>query len=121
VPSNSDAATSGAALAGLAVGGIFFLALFVFFIFVYYRIAAKAGYNGWLSLLMLVPLVNFVIILMFAFTEWPIERERNALRAGMGGGGYPPQGGFGGGSPFGTPQPPAPPQLGTWGPPTTSG
>jgi hypothetical protein len=49
----------------------------------HWRIAAKAGYPGPLSLLMLIPGVNLVIAFMFAFSEWPIER---ALRGGGPGG-----------------------------------
>ena len=50
-----------------------------------WRIATKAGYEGQLSLLMLVPFANFIILLMFAFSEWPIERGLNARRAASGG------------------------------------
>jgi len=75
-------------------------------IMLHWRIAAKAGYPGAYSLLMLIPLVNIVVYFMFAFSEWPIER---ALRGGgpgpgsspmpppkpsyvpPGGGGYAPQ------------------------------
>ncbi len=44
-------------------------------IVIYYRIAAKAGYNGWVSLLLFIPLVNIVMIFIFAFSTWPIERR----------------------------------------------
>ena len=47
-----------------------------------WRIASKAGYEGALSLLMLIPLVNFVILLIFAFSEWPVERRLKALSGG---------------------------------------
>ena len=40
-----------------------------------WRIAAKAGYPPALSLLMLVSPINVVMLLAFAFREWPIERE----------------------------------------------
>ena len=33
----------------------------------------KAGYSGWLGLLMLVPLVNLVTLLWFATAHWPLE------------------------------------------------
>jgi hypothetical protein len=49
---------------------------------------------------MLIPLVNFVILLIFAFGEWPVEREVKALRQGGGG----PPGAFGGAQSW---QPPA--------------
>jgi uncharacterized membrane protein YhaH (DUF805 family) len=31
----------------------------------------RAGRSGWLSLLMLVPLVNIVMIWWFAYAKWP--------------------------------------------------
>lgn len=37
-------------------------------------IARKAGYPGWYSLLMLVPVLNLVLIYCFAFSTWPIEQ-----------------------------------------------
>ena len=42
---------------------------------------------------MLIPVVNLIIIIMFAFAEWPIQRELNQLRqvAGSRQGGFPPQ------------------------------
>ena len=77
---------SGMSAAGLAAFmgayAIFIIILIVLGIIIYWRIATKAGYAGALSLLMLVPVVNLVIIILFAFTEWPIERELRAARAG---------------------------------------
>lgn len=40
-------------------------------IFPFWKIFSKAGYPGWLSLLMLVPFLNFVILFFLAFSEWP--------------------------------------------------
>lgn len=39
-------------------------------------IAKKAGYSGWWSLIMLVPLLNVIFIWIFSFSKWPIEREQ---------------------------------------------
>lgn len=85
----SDA--SAAVLIGFSV--IFYIAIFVFFIYVYWRIFAKAGYSGARSLWLLVPIANIIIIIMFAFAEWPIQRELNQLRqmARSGPPQYPPQ------------------------------
>ena len=33
----------------------------------------KAGYNKWFGLLMIVPVVNVIAFLVFAFEDWPIE------------------------------------------------
>jgi hypothetical protein len=51
----------------------------------------KAGYSFWMCLLMLVPLVNLIWLLIFAFSTWPIHRELEALRQGrpVGAPGFP--------------------------------
>jgi uncharacterized protein (DUF983 family) len=45
----------------------------------FWRIFAKAGYSGWLSLLMVIPLVNIIMLYFLAFADWPILRGRNNL------------------------------------------
>ena len=104
--STTDPSAALAAMAGsFLVFGLIGLVAIAFTIVVQWRIAAKAGYPGAMSLLMLVPFVNFVILIMFAFSEWPIER---ALRGGAAGG----PGGF-------TPPPSyVPPGGGGYVPPT---
>jgi hypothetical protein len=62
----------------LIIGGI--VALILFFIAIWWKIFAKAGYSGALSLLMFIPLVNFILLLILAFGEWPIHRELRLLR-----------------------------------------
>ena len=69
------------------IEGIVILAFLVFTIWCYWKIAAKAGYNPALSLLMIVPLANFVLLAIFAFGRWPIEDRLAALE---GGGTYTP-------------------------------
>lgn len=41
----------------------------------FWRICSKAGYPGWLSLLILIPLVNLVFLYVLAFSEWPSFRR----------------------------------------------
>ena len=43
----------------------------------WYKIFSKAGYSsGWgMSLAMLVPVVNVVLLFWFAFATWPIEQK----------------------------------------------
>jgi uncharacterized membrane protein YhaH (DUF805 family) len=60
--------------------GIIGLAMVVFSILIYWKIFSKAGYSGAMSLLMLVPIANIVVICILAFGEWPIYRELNQLR-----------------------------------------
>jgi hypothetical protein len=45
-----------------------------------WRIVAKAGYPGPLALFVFVPLLNVVLLVAFAFSEWPLEREAGAAR-----------------------------------------
>jgi len=70
-----------AAFAGLmAVWIVVAIAIFILSIVMYWKIATKAGYNGALSLLLLVPIVNFLMLILFAFSEWPVEQEVRRLR-----------------------------------------
>lgn len=39
------------------------------------KILTKAGYSGWWSLLLLVPLINLVACWVFAFSQWPNLRR----------------------------------------------
>lgn len=41
-----------------------------------WRIASKAGFSGAWSLLMWVPLLNIVLLWVFAFTKWPVQEQR---------------------------------------------
>jgi uncharacterized membrane protein YhaH (DUF805 family) len=63
-----------------AITGIIAIASVVFAIIIYWRIFSKAGYSGAMSLLMLVPIANLIVICILAFGEWPIHRELNQLR-----------------------------------------
>ena len=50
------------------------LVLAAAFIIPAWRITSKAGFPGALSLLLLVPLLGIVLIWIFAFVRWPVER-----------------------------------------------
>ena len=55
--------------------------LILFFLVLFYavpmwRISRKAGFPGVLGLLMLIPVLNFVLLWIFAFTKWPVENGR---------------------------------------------
>jgi hypothetical protein len=40
-----------------------------------WRIASRAGFPGALSLLMIIPFVNIVLLWVFAFIKWPSEKS----------------------------------------------
>ncbi len=75
---SSGAAASIAAFFGVYL--IIILAIFILSCVMWYKIFSKAGYSGWRFLWLFVPIANLVILIMFAFSEWPILRELNALR-----------------------------------------
>ena len=41
----------------------------------FWFIFSKAGYSKWLSLLMVVPIVNIVMLYVLAFSTWPSQHE----------------------------------------------
>jgi len=38
-------------------------------------IFSKAGFTGWLSLLLLVPVLNILVLYYVAFSKWPILKK----------------------------------------------
>ncbi|MBV9823700.1 MAG: hypothetical protein JO144_15825 [Actinobacteria bacterium] len=84
-----SASSSTAESVGLSIVGIYLAILIVVF-WAYIRIIQRAGYSGWWILIGVVPVVNVVMFLVFAFKEWPIQRELAHLRAMTGQGGYRP-------------------------------
>jgi hypothetical protein len=59
------------------VGGFGFLVWLVIAVVAvapFWKICVKAGYSGWLSLLVLIPLANLVFLYFLAFSDWPSQR-----------------------------------------------
>lgn len=48
--------------------------------YIWTHIFEKAGYNRWWGLAMLVPLANVVALVLFAFSDWPVDAELRRLR-----------------------------------------
>lgn len=108
-----------------ALGAIFCSLLFVvvilaFFVVLFYRVFQRAGYNGWLGLLSLIPGIGSLICLcILAFDTWPAKKESdNAVRCllpGYGAGTFvpdppqPPVAPAAAPAPAPQQQPPAPP------------
>jgi heme/copper-type cytochrome/quinol oxidase subunit 2 len=100
-----------AAVAALLGSGVFLvvclviaLVVIVFHVLIYFMIFQRTGMNPWLSLLMLVPIANLIMLIILAFTEWPIQREVRALRAQLSGGTIYP-------GTMAPPPPPGPPAV----------
>lgn len=81
---------------------IFWIAVSIFYLYILYRIVAKAGFSGWWALTTLVPLLNIIMPIVFAFKPWPAVQGAAAQR--------PMQPGGNGGE-FQAPPPPPPPDA----------
>jgi hypothetical protein len=61
-------------LGGISIAQLITILLIILVpLFIFRPIAKKAGYSGWWALAMLIPLVNIIIIWVFAFSKWPAE------------------------------------------------
>ena len=60
---------------------VIFLVFALIFIIPYVKIIKKAGYSGWWVLTMFVPLLNLVMIWIFAFARWPVEERAAGIGA----------------------------------------
>jgi hypothetical protein len=61
----------------MQVGGFGFLFMLlwaVILIYPFWRISERVGYPGWISLLMLVPVINIVYVYFLALSKWPSEK-----------------------------------------------
>ncbi|MFM0666224.1 hypothetical protein PQQ78_00980 [Paraburkholderia sediminicola] len=47
------------------------LAITVLFMYPYVRVIKRAGFSGWWILTMFVPIMNLIMIWVFAFAKWP--------------------------------------------------
>jgi hypothetical protein len=86
----------------------FDLSIIVLAIVAWIKIISKAGYSPWWILIGLVPFVNFIMLLVFAFSKWPVQQRLEVAQSassGWGGAGGPRS--AGGSHPAGAPPAPA--------------
>ena len=93
--SSSDASTSAAAAGFIGIFVVFYviflLAIIAFSIWLYWRIFAKAGYSGAMSLLNLIPGIGpLICVCILAFGRWPIEDQLAARGGALPSAGMPP-------------------------------
>ena len=60
--------------------GLFAVLGFIVWVFLTVLIFRKAGYSGVQIILLFVPIVNLVLFVWFALTEWPIQKELRELK-----------------------------------------
>jgi ABC-type spermidine/putrescine transport system permease subunit II len=64
----------GGPMTSMVIIGLFIVTLIVLAI-VFFKLFEKAGFNGVMGLLMVVPVVNLGVALYLAFTQWPVLTE----------------------------------------------
>jgi len=61
---------------GFAGGhSLWMLLMAILLVVPFWRISTKAGYSGWLGLLVLIPVLNLAYLYFLAFAEWPEQRK----------------------------------------------
>ncbi len=58
-------------------GLVMMLIFAVLIILPFWFIFSKAGFSQWLSFLMVVPIVNVIMLYVFAFSDWPSLQKKN--------------------------------------------
>lgn len=58
-------------------GSFMMLVMAAVMILPFWFIFSKAGYSKWLSLLMVVPPVNLILLYFLAFSQWPSQKSIN--------------------------------------------
>jgi len=61
---------------GFGFGPLGMLIAAAFIVVPFWQISSKAGYSGWLALLVLIPLVNVLYLYFLAFADWPALRHK---------------------------------------------
>ena len=59
---------------------LLFIALPIYLTWCAWKIATKAGYSSWFGLLMLVPVLNLVVLGIFAYETWPILQTKQTTK-----------------------------------------
>lgn len=57
---------------------LLYLVVVILTIIAWIQILRKAGYSSWWILIAFVPLVNFLMFFVFAFSRWPVLGEPKA-------------------------------------------
>jgi hypothetical protein len=55
--------------------GIFWLVMAAIAIVPFWRLCQRVGYSPWLSLLIVVPLLNIGFVYYLAFSKWPSQKS----------------------------------------------
>ena len=68
----------------IVAGLIFVFVMLPVVVIPYWKIFSKAGFSGWLSLLILFPLVNLIVLYIVAFSEWKTVPKPQSINSQLG-------------------------------------
>jgi hypothetical protein len=54
------------------------IVIFTFLVILNIQITDKAGYPAWWAVLGMIPVVNIILIWVFAFSEWPVHKKETS-------------------------------------------
>ena len=57
------------------MGPVMMLVFTIILVLPFWRICKKAGYSGFLSLFILIPIANMIFLYWLAFAKWPRENS----------------------------------------------
>ncbi|HEX3670077.1 MAG TPA: hypothetical protein VHT92_00080 [Candidatus Cybelea sp.] len=77
---NNNAAIYGFMATFYVFFAVVIIAMCVFSIWLYWRVFQRAGFNGALALLNLVPVGSLICMIILAFGRWPIEDQLAAMQ-----------------------------------------
>lgn len=64
-------------LNNIGLPGLLMMLIWVAVIIVpFWRLWDRTGHSGWMSLLMLLPIVNLIMLYVLAFKAWPIDQNK---------------------------------------------
>jgi hypothetical protein len=61
---------------GYGIGPLRLLIVAAVIIIPFWLLFTKAGYSGWFSFLMVLPLINLIALYVLAFSDWPALRKK---------------------------------------------
>lgn len=56
-------------------GLLFSLIVMAIIVVPFFQLWKRTGHSGWISLLMLLPLVNLLMLYVLAFKDWPVLKQ----------------------------------------------
>lgn len=66
-------------MGNIGLPGLLMLLVYIAILVVpFFQLWKRTGHNGWIALLMLIPVVNLIMLYVLAFKQWPAMPDRNS-------------------------------------------